>query len=104
MKVRLFELARLPAQAMEQMAKWRDRQVNLRELVRAGVAPEIFYESSDPDRMVPIVCSPDDILITVSGDPLRSNCYVFVHNGVFGYTTSKKIDLPANWKDLLKAG
>lgn len=103
-KVGLFELARLPARAVEQLAQWRDRKVNLPELVKAGVAPAIFHKSSDPDRMLPIVCSPDDILVTVSGDPLRSNCYVFAHNGVFGYTTSKKIELPVDWKQLLDRG
>lgn len=43
-----------------------------------------------------------DFLITVSGDLLRSNAYIFAHNGILGYTTSKKIKLPANWRNLIR--
>ena len=51
---------------------------------------------------VPIVCAPEDFQMTVSGDPLRTNAYVFVHNGILGYPTSKRIQLPANWNGLLR--
>jgi hypothetical protein len=60
-----------------------------------------FCESKDPNRMVPIVCSPDDFLITVSGEPLRTNAYIFLQNGNIGRTTSNKIQLPKNWDALL---
>ena len=77
-------------------------KIDLCQLVDAGIAPEQFCESKDPNRMVPIVCSADDFLITVSGDPLRNNAYAFTSNGVFGYTTSKKIELPPDWEELLQ--
>jgi predicted acylesterase/phospholipase RssA len=48
---------------------------------------------------------PQDILIAVSGDPLRSNCYVMPHNGMLGYTTTKPVRLPPDWEDrLARAG
>jgi len=99
----LYEHARWPAWKFEQYI----RHVvpggrTLFDLVREGNAPEQFGESSDPNRLVPIVCSPDDFLITVSGDPLRSNAYIFAHNGILGYPTSKKMRLPANWNKLLE--
>jgi hypothetical protein len=53
--------------------------------------------------MVPIVGNPGDFLIAVSGDPLRTNAYVFVHNGILGYTTAKPIRLPRAWPTLLSA-
>jgi len=34
--------------------------------------------------------------------PLRNNVYTFVSNGALGYTTSKKIKLPAKWKQRLE--
>jgi len=43
-----------------------------------------------------------DFLITVSGDLLRTNAYIFAHNGILGYTTSKKIKLPTNWRNLIR--
>ncbi|MEE9567837.1 MAG: UGSC family (seleno)protein [Candidatus Binatia bacterium] len=102
-KQHMYEHARIPAWRVEQLGKWTNLSPNtLCELVDAGIAPKQFCESTDPNRMVPIVCSPDDFLITVSGDPLRNNAYAFVHNGELGYTTSKKIELPADWDEMLK--
>lgn len=99
----LYEHARMPAWKVEQYGKWSNTQTStLCELVEAGVSPKQFCESKDQNRMVPIVCSPDDFLITVSGDSLKNNAFVFITNGALGYTTSKKIDLPAKWDELLK--
>ena len=40
---------------------------------------------------MPVVAKADDIMIAVSGDPLRTNAYVFAHNGILGYPTTKPI-------------
>jgi hypothetical protein len=102
-KEHLYEHARVPAWKVEQIGKWSNLvPSSLCTLVEAGVIPKQFCESTDPNRMVPIVCSPKDFLISVSGDPLRNNAYVFIHNGKLGYTTSQKIGLPMNWDRLLK--
>jgi len=102
-KEHLYEHARVPAWKVEQIGKWSNFvQSTLCTLVEAGVIPKQFCESTDPNRMVPIVCSPKDFLVSVSGDPLRNNAYVFAHNGKLGYTTSKKIGLPMNWDRVLK--
>ena len=76
---------------------------NLEEEVRLGRLPQAFYESSDPQRRVPLVWEAEDYMIAVTGDPLRNNLYVFAHNGFLGYPTGRKIRLPANWEDLLAA-
>jgi hypothetical protein len=60
----------------------------LAQLVEVGKAAPLFAESSDPDRLVPIVERPEDILIVMSGDPLRSNAYVFGSNGPHGFPTT----------------
>ena len=70
--------------------------------VKLGKAPKAFGESNAPDRLVPIVIKPEDIMIAVSGDPLRSNCYVFPHNGMLGYPTTKPVHLPARWREQLE--
>ena len=41
-------------------------------------------------------------MVAVSGDPWRTNAYVFAHNGMLGYTVGKKITLPVNWDQLLR--
>ena len=100
----LFEHVRLPAWEFErQLRDWNIRGVwNLEEDVRLGRIPKVFYESDDPNRLVPIVWEPEDFMIVVSGDPLRNNSYVFAHNGFLGYPVGKKIELPENWPQLLK--
>jgi len=99
----LYERARIPAWQFEQYVRASYPELtNLCDLCNEGKAPKQFAESTDPNRLVPIVCQPDDFLITVSGDQLRSNAYIFSHNGKRGYTTSKKIEVPANWQQLIR--
>ncbi len=106
-KRRLFAHARIPAWKFERyIGGWTNftpGQPTLVDLVRRGQAPAVFAESDDPDRLVPVVAEPDDIMIAVSGDPLRTNAYVFAHNGILGYPTTREIALPAAWPRLLRA-
>jgi hypothetical protein len=101
----LFEHARIPAWKFERyIGGWTNftpGRPTLAELVRRGLAPPIFAESEDPERLVPVVAKADDIMIAVSGDPLRTNAYVFAHNGILGYPTTRRIALPAAWSRLL---
>ena len=103
----LFEHARMPASKFEAyMGEYTNLvpgRRTLAELVEAGKAPPVFAESTDPERPVPLVCEPDDILIAVTGDPLRTNAYVFSHNGMLGYPVAKRIDLPGEWEGKLRA-
>ena len=78
--------------------EWSPRAVwNLTEEAHAGRIPEVFAVSDDPQRMVPLVWRAQDYMIAVSGDLLRTNGYVFAHNGHLGYPVGKKIVLPGNW-------
>jgi hypothetical protein len=103
----LFEHARMPAWKFEKyIAGWTNfipGNRSLVDMVNFGKAPKIFAESDDPERLVPIVCKPEDVLIAVSGDPLRTNCYVFTHNGILGYPVGKGIELPKDWAAKLAA-
>jgi hypothetical protein len=103
---RLFDAARMPASKFERLiGEWTNLvpgRSSLTDLVRAGRAPAVFAESDDPERMVPIVCRPEDLMIAVSGDPLRTNAYSFAHNGMLGYPTTKPVRLPRAWTDLLR--
>jgi len=95
-KRRLFEQARIPAWKFERyIGGWTNftpGRPTLAELARQGRAPAVFAESDDPNRLVPVVAKPEDIMIAVSGDPLRTNAYVFAHNGILGYPTTKTIE------------
>ncbi len=93
----LFEHARIPAWVYErQMRDWNAKPLwSLQEDVKAGRSPAVFAESDDPNRLVPVVAKQEDIMIVVSGDPLRTNAYVFAHNGILGYPVAKKIRMPS---------
>ena len=103
----LYEHARMPAWKFERyISGWTNLvpgHRSLTELAALGKAPAAFAESDDPERMVPIVGEPDDFGIAVAGDPLRTNAYVFAHNGILGYPVSREIELPADWDARLAA-
>ncbi|HJV56774.1 MAG TPA: UGSC family (seleno)protein [Methylomirabilota bacterium] len=106
LKQRLFELARIPAAKFERyVGEWTNfvpGRPSLVELVKSGQIPAVFAESEDPERLVPIVCRAEDLMVAVSGDPLRTNAYAFAHNGILGYPTTKPVRLPADWAALLR--
>ncbi len=95
----LFDNARMTARQFELYAnEWTDQaHAPLTKRVAQGDAPKVFAESDDPERMVPIVFKPEDFLIVVTGDPLRTNAFVFTHNGLRGFTVAKKVSLPKQW-------
>jgi hypothetical protein len=99
----LFEQARIPAWRFERALRdWMGVAVwNLAEEVQAGRAPRVFHESDDPERLVPVVFRPEDFMVVVTGDPLRTNAYVFAHNGLRGYPVAKRIALPREWDALM---
>ena len=97
----LFENARMPAHLFEKyLWGWTNLVPGKRTLndwVRLGKIPKVFA-GNDPNRLVPVVTKPEHIMIAVSGDPLRSNCYLFVHNGMLGFPTTKSVKLPKGWR------
>jgi len=103
----LFDNARLPACDFERymgaFTNLTPGRRKLKDMVMLGKAPKVFGASNDPARLVPIVARPEDILIAVSGDPLRTNCYVFCHNGYIGFPVARRIALPPDWSARLRA-
>ncbi|MCC6533025.1 MAG: hypothetical protein IT531_10790 [Burkholderiales bacterium] len=100
----LYEHARIPASQFERILRdWNLKPIwNLSAEVAQGNAPGVFAESADPNRLVPLVNTPDNYMLAVSGDALRTNAYVFAHNGVLGYTVAKEVKLPARWAELIQ--
>ncbi len=92
----LFVHARIPAVRFEKLiGEWSNLTAgrrSLTDLAAAGLLPPAFAENDDPNRLVPIVTSPDKFLIAVSGDPNRTNAYVLSSDGQHGDWTSVRID------------
>jgi hypothetical protein len=103
----LFEHARMPAAHFNRYLNFGDWVIpgpwNIEDHVRMRKAPAFFYESDDPNRLVPIVFEPEDFLIAVTGDVLRTNAYALAPNGNLGFPVAKRIDLPKKWRSLLAA-
>jgi hypothetical protein len=97
----LFNHARMTAARVESITEtWADFPIiSLKQQVNLGKLPKDFAESDDANRLVPIVLEPDDFMVLVSGDPLRTNAYTFAQNGYLGFPTAKKINLPQNWAE-----
>ena len=105
----LYEHARMPAWKFERyIGEWTNLvpgKPTLADLVDQGKAPQHFAAPddparTDPERLVPIVEKPEDFMITVTGDPLRTNAYAFAHNGMLGYPVTQAIELPKDWDAL----
>jgi hypothetical protein len=96
----LYDHARMAAWRVEKMCdEWTDFPIqSLKHQVNLGRLPKDFAVSDDPNRMVPIVFDPEDFMVLVSGDPLRTNAYTFAHNGYLGFPVAKKIALPPDWE------
>jgi hypothetical protein len=92
----LFLQARIPAWRFEKLiGEWSNLTAGRRtlvDLVEEGLVPPVFAESTDPERLVPIVTAPSKVLIAVAGDPNRTNAYVMSHDGPHGDWTSKPIN------------
>jgi hypothetical protein len=103
LKRHLYEHARIPAHQFERILRdWTAKPIwDLQEEHMLGRIPRAYYESDDPDRMVPLVWEPDDYMIAVTGDLMRNSVYIFAHNGVLGYPVGKHIVLPKQWTELL---
>ena len=65
LKQYLFDHARIPAREYERILRdWTAKPTwNLEEEYRLGRIPRVFFESDDPNRMVPLVWEPDDYMI-----------------------------------------
>ena len=99
-----YEHAKVPAWRMEDLIDAEfsfTQKPSLCEFVERGEMPDQFCESTDPNRLVPIVYSPDDFAITLSGDPDRNRNLICLQNGIVGHPVTKKINLPMNWNELM---
>jgi len=106
LKQYLYDHARITAEQFERFLRdWTLKPIwSLKEEAMLGRIPKVYYESDDPQRLVPLVWEPEDYMLAVTGDLMRNSVYIFAHNGVLGYPTGKAIHLPKHWNALLEKG
>ena len=73
----------------------------LKERIEAGVVPADFRTSTDPDRLVPALVRPEWTRIMVAGNPEMYWQRGYISNHVHGKPTTRRIELPAAWEQLL---
>ncbi len=99
----LYENAKVSVALLDKLARQCGNSTfDLCEYVDQGIAPKVYCESSDPDRMVPVFMRPDWIGIVVSGDPGRNQNKGYIQNHEQGPPVSKRIKLPWNWESMPK--
>jgi hypothetical protein len=98
----MHENTKVSASSMERLA-WQGgiTVFDLRKMVEEKQIPQEYYESADPERMVPVFLRPDWIGVIVSGDAGRNRSRGYVQNHEQGPPVSRKIELPADWGQLL---
>ncbi len=100
----LYDNAKVSAESVERLAlQGGFTAFNLKKMVEEKQIPEIYYESPDPERMVPVFIKPEWIGVIVSGDAGRNRSRGYIQNHEQGAPVSRKIDLPDNWKQLLSS-
>jgi hypothetical protein len=92
----------VPARLVEKLARQDGlTDFNLRRMAEEDLIPKQYCESDDPDRLVPVFLKPEWIGIVVSGDEGRNRSRGYVQNHEQGPPISRRIRLPANWKQFL---
>jgi hypothetical protein len=100
----LYENVKEPAGLLEKLSRQRGFPTfSFCGAVQEGIAPKEYCESTDPNRLVPVFMRPDWINIVVSGDPGRNQSKGYATNHAQGSPVSKKIELPAQWEQMLQS-
>lgn len=100
----LYENAKVSAASLERLAYQGGMTAfNLKEMVEKKEIPAEYYQSDDPERMVPVFLRPEWIEIIVSGDEGRNRSRGYIQNHEQGPPVSRKIELSDNWKELLNS-
>lgn len=90
----LMKNAKVPASYYEWSMTQQDHHppgTTLAQLVESGKLPKAWGESSDPNRLVPLLLPQSKFLVVVAGDPLRNRSCLFRQNFKQGYATSRKV-------------
>lgn len=99
----LYENVKTPAGENEKFARQMGQtKFSFAEEVSIGNAPKAYWESNDPNRLVPVFIKPEWIGILVSGDPDRNQSKGYMNNHEQGAPVSKRIVLPKRWEQLLE--
>ena len=97
----IYDNARIPAIIFERELKNGIKTgYTIHQAIEEGKLPPSYCETDDPNRMLPLLRSPEQLMIVVSGPTARNRNFIVLQVGNQGLTVSKEIKLPTNWKQL----
>ncbi|MFC1910981.1 hypothetical protein ACFLXC_06915 [Chloroflexota bacterium] len=91
----IYEHARITASEFDRELGGLWPGFTIQKAVEDGMLSGIFLESEDPERLVPVMHSPDELLIVVSGSSSRNRNFITKQTGNQGLAVSKEIKIPA---------
>ncbi|MFH1651242.1 MAG: hypothetical protein ABID87_03975, partial [Chloroflexota bacterium] len=94
----LYEHARVTVEQFNYILNVMRQGDTVPRAVREGRLPEEFGLSDDPERLVPVMHRPEEMMIAVSGAPARNRSFVVGQFGNQGLSVSQEIKLPAGWQ------
>lgn len=97
----IYDNARIPAREFDENLGLLRPGFTTREAVEQGRLPQSFCVTEDPERMLPVLHIPGQLLIVVSGSSVKDRNFIVNQAGDQGLAVSKEIKLPANWEQLL---
>ncbi len=98
----LYDNVRMRARDAERYAYYVGlTDFSLADKVTQGIVPQVYHESDDPERLIPVFQKPEWIGIVVAGDPGRNQSKGYCSNHVQGPPVSKLVRLPRDWNQLL---
>jgi len=74
---------------------------SLARLVNDGILPAQYAQSDDPQRLLHAILAPEMIEILVAGDPGRNQSRAYMGNHIQGPPTSRRVELPPRWKEMI---
>jgi hypothetical protein len=87
----IYDRALVPARLFDEQLARIEVGYSLRESVKRGLLDKRFAESDDPERLVPVLHSPDELQIVVCGAPNRNRSFICGNFGAYGGQVSKQI-------------
>lgn len=92
----IYDNARIPAYQFDEELAGLWTGFTTRKAVEEGKLPESFCVTEDPARMLPVLHSPEELQLVVSGSSTRNRNFIVSQTGNQGLAVSKEIKLPSN--------
>ncbi len=92
----IYDNAKIPAYQFDEELAGLWPGFTTRKAVEEGKLPESFCVTEDPARMLPVLHSPEELQLVVSGSSTRNRNFIVSQTGNQGLAVSKEIKLPSN--------